>query len=80
MGVEEAVTHFGTCVTTGYHWVRHWNSEGLERLRPKKSPERSPKSDEEMLRRLKRTLEIRPYWNETVLKIGFEVLAVLRQK
>jgi transposase len=62
MEVEEAVTHFGTCVTTGYHWVHHWNSEGLERLRPRKSPGRAPRLDEEMLRRLKRTLEIRPYW------------------
>ncbi len=51
MKVKEAVPHFGTCVTTGYHWVRHWNSEGLERLSPKKSPGSPPGLDEEMLRR-----------------------------
>ena len=62
MEVKEAVTHFGTCVTTGYHWVRHWNSEGLERLRPRRSPGRTPRLDKEMLRRLKGALEIRPYW------------------
>ena len=63
MEVKEAVTHFGTCVTTGYHWVRHWNSEGLERLRPQKSPGRPPGLDEEMLGRLKETLETKPYWS-----------------
>jgi len=62
MEVKEVVTHFGTCVTSGYHWVRHWNSEGLERLRPKKIPGRPARLDEEMLERLKSMLEIKLYW------------------
>ncbi|MCL0051436.1 helix-turn-helix domain-containing protein [Thermodesulfovibrionales bacterium] len=63
MEVKEAASHFGTCVTTGYNWIRHWMTEGIERLRPKKSPGRPPALNEEMLERLKGLLETRPYWS-----------------
>jgi len=62
MEVKKAVTNFGTCVTMGYRWVRHWNSEGLERLRPKKIPGKPARLDKEMLERLKSTLKTKPYW------------------
>jgi len=74
MEVKEAVTHFGTCTTTGYRWVRHWNSEGLEGLRPKRIPGRPARLDEKMLERLKSMLEIKPYW---ILK---EVRELIRQR
>jgi len=38
-------------------------TEGIERLRPKKSPGRPPALNEEMLERLKGLLETRPYWS-----------------
>ena len=49
MEVKEAVTHFGTRVATGYQRVRHWNSEGIEGLRPKKITGRPPRLNEDML-------------------------------
>lgn len=63
MEVKEAATHFGTCVATGYNWIRHWNCEGIERLRPRKSPGRTPRLSGGMLERLKRMLETKPYWS-----------------
>lgn len=63
MEVEEAASHFGICVATGYNWIRHWNSEGIERLRPRKSPGRTPRLSWEKLKELKSMLEAKPYWN-----------------
>ncbi|MCL0103143.1 helix-turn-helix domain-containing protein [Dehalococcoidia bacterium] len=63
MAVEEAVAHFGVCVSTGYNWIHCWNSEGREGLRLKKIPGRPPRLDEEMLKELKGVLKTKPYWN-----------------
>jgi transposase len=77
MEVEEIASHFGTCVTTGYNWIHHWNSEGIERLRPRKSPGRTPRLSEEKLKELKSVLEAKPYWSlKEVMKLIKEFFGV----
>lgn len=77
MKVEEAVAHFGVCVSTGYNWIHCWNSEGREGLRPKKIPGRPPRLDEEMLKELKGVLKTKPYWNlKEVKKLIKELFSI----
>jgi putative transposase len=77
MEVEEAIGHFGVCVATGYNWIRHWNSEGVEGLRQKEIPGRPPRLDEEMLRGLKDMLKAKPYWSlKEVMRLIKELFGI----
>lgn len=63
MKPAEAANYFGISVATAYKWIRCWNAEGIEGLRPKKIPGRPPRLSKEKLDELRGMLKAKPYWS-----------------
>ncbi len=89
---DQASKIFGLNLSTGYVWIRKWNSEGYEGLKDKDTRTgRPPKLDEDKMTKLKEILKSKDYWTtKEVVKVIkdqfdvdlsiFQVIKILRDK
>jgi len=77
MKPAEAANHFGISVATAYKWIRCWNAGGIEGLKPKEIPGRSPRLSKEELEELRGMLKAKPYWSiKEVIRLVKELFGV----
>jgi putative transposase len=77
MKPAEAANHFGISAATAYKWIRRWNAEGIEGLRPKEIPGRSPRLSRKELEELRGMLKAKPYWSiKEVIRLVKELFGV----
>ncbi len=92
MSYEEATEFCGLSISTGYVWIRKWNSGGYEGLKDKEiTTGRPPKLNEDEMAKLREILESKDYWTtkevQKVIKDQFDVdlsifqvIRILREK